>query len=199
MNPLFRDGDALTIVPCGGGLRRGDVIVFTPPGGDHKTVHRVVSVGPEGVRTRGDNNGSDDCWDLQPRDIVGRVVSLYRKGRQISIPGGAAGRLQHSAARLLRAGDLAFSNLFRGAYHRLARSHFAKRHLHGLLKKRIITVSRPEGAELQLLVGERLAGRLLPGRRAWTIRRPYLLFVDEASLPAGGRGLSDNKESHSLE
>ncbi len=190
MNPLFRDGDALTLVPCNGGLRRGDVIVFTPPGGEHMIVHRVVSVGPGGVRTRGDNCGSVDPWDLQPRDIAGRVVSLRRKRRQIPIPGGAAGRLQHSAVRLLRIGDYAFSNLFRGAYHRLARSRFSRRHLHGLLARRVITVNRPEGKELQLMVGNRLAGRLLPGQKSWTIWRPYLLFVDEETLPMNREAVS---------
>ena len=33
MNPIFRDGDALTLVPCDGNVRCGDVIVFTPPDG----------------------------------------------------------------------------------------------------------------------------------------------------------------------
>ncbi|MCX5834369.1 MAG: S24/S26 family peptidase [Deltaproteobacteria bacterium] len=195
MNPIFRDGDALRLEPCNGKVRRGDVIVFTPPEGDRKIIHRVISVGPEGARTRGDNNGSVDPWDLKPREIIGRVVSLRRNGREIAIPGGEMGRLQELAIRMLRRVDVSLTNLFRGSYHRLARSSFARRFLHGCFTTRVITVNRPEGKELQLLVGERLAGRLLPGKKAWTIWRPYLLFVDEETLPMGSGNLSDGKES----
>ena len=199
MNPIFRDGDALRLVPCNGTVRRGDVIVFMPPDNDRKIIHRVVSVGPEGIRTRGDNNGSGDPWDLKPHEIIGRVVSLRRNGKEIAIAGGVAGRLQELAVRILRRADVSLTNLFRGSYHRLAWSRFSKRHLHGLFPRRVITVNRPEGAELQLMVGNRLAGRLIPGQKSWTIWRPYLLFVDEASLPLGSKGASEEKESYSLE
>jgi len=195
MNPIFRDGDALTLVPCDGNVRRGDVIVFIPPDGERKIIHRVISVGPEGVRTRGDNNGSVDPWDLKHHEIIGQVVSLRRNGREIAIAGGVAGRLQELAVRMLRRVDKTFTNLFRGTYHRLAQSSFAKRHLHSLFLRRVITVNRPEGAELQLMVGNRLAGRLTSGQKSWTIWRPYLLFVDENSLPMGNGGVSDRTES----
>jgi hypothetical protein len=39
------------------------------------------------------------------------------------------------------------------------------------------------GKELQLLMGRRVIGRWLPGMSRWHIRRPFRLFVDEASLP----------------
>jgi len=199
MNPVFRDGDALTLLPCNGHVRVGDVIVFTPPDGERKIIHRVISIGPEGVRTRGDNNGCIDPWDLKPHEIIGRVVSLRRKGREITVPGGLQGRSQELGVRLLRRVDKTFANLFRGAYHRLAQSRFARRFLYGLFATRVITVNRPQGMEYQLLVGDHLAGWFRPGQKSWTIRRPYLLFVDEISLPTGDKGLSDNKESHLLE
>jgi hypothetical protein len=50
---------------------------------------------------------------------------------------------------------------------------------------RIISLNRPEGAELQLLVGQRVIGRRPAGRRYWLIRRPFMSFVDEKSLPSG--------------
>ncbi len=190
MNPVFRDGDALRLVTCNGTVRRGDVIVFMPPDSDRKIIHRVVSVGPTGIRTRGDNNGSGDPWDLKPHEIIGRVVSLRRNGKEIAIAGGVAGRLQELAVRMLRRVDKTFTNLFRGTYHRLAQSSFAKRHLHGCFATRVITVNRPEGAELQLMVGNRLAGRLIPGQKSWTIWRPYLLFVDEEALPVNREAFS---------
>lgn len=42
---------------------------------------------------------------------------------------------------------------------------------------------RPQGTELQLVWGRRVIGRRHPGRVRWHIRRPFLLFVDKATLP----------------
>ncbi len=47
MIPSLRPGDELEIVAYDQQqIRKGDVIVFIPPGGDAKIVHRVVSVVP---------------------------------------------------------------------------------------------------------------------------------------------------------
>lgn len=58
-------------------LRRGDVVSFSPPTSpDEVYTHRIESIGPRGIRTRGDINGARDPWTLQPRDLVGRVVAV---------------------------------------------------------------------------------------------------------------------------
>jgi signal peptidase I len=52
MRPLFRPGDRIVFVPCRvESLRRGDVIIFAPPGQEERVVHRVVSTGPGSIRT----------------------------------------------------------------------------------------------------------------------------------------------------
>lgn len=48
----------------------------------------------------------------------------------------------------------------------------------GRVATRIISLGRSEGTELQLLSGKRVIGRCY-----WHIRRPFLLVVDEDSLP----------------
>jgi hypothetical protein len=52
-----------------------------------------------------------------------------------------------------------------------------------IMKTKVISFDRAEGLELQLLMGRRVIGRWLPGMTQWLIRRPFRLFVDEASLP----------------
>ena len=54
MNPLFKNSDLLQIEPYGNKpIRVGDVIVYCPPQEDKTVIHRVVSIGSNGLRTRG--------------------------------------------------------------------------------------------------------------------------------------------------
>jgi signal peptidase I len=59
-------------------LRVGDVITYEPPESaehDGMITHRIVSIGPEGIRTRGDANATPDPWTLRPHHpTVPRVV-----------------------------------------------------------------------------------------------------------------------------
>lgn len=54
-------------------LRTGDVITFRPPPSAHvdgMVTHRIVAIGPDGIRTQGDANAAPDPWLLQPGDTV---------------------------------------------------------------------------------------------------------------------------------
>jgi len=51
------------------------------------------------------------------------------------------------------------------------------------MKTELIYLPRPEGLEWQLWWKRLLIGRKMPDQPHWTIRRPFRLFVDEASLP----------------
>jgi signal peptidase I len=61
-----------------GDLRIGDVITFRPPADaqvDGLVTHRIVGIGPEGIRTRGDAESARDPWMLQPQEpTLPRVV-----------------------------------------------------------------------------------------------------------------------------
>lgn len=184
MNPLLLNGDGLHIVPYKDrAIRPGDVAVFIPPGGETKIVHRVVSVDVKGIRTRGDNATTVDPWILSPDNIQGRVTYIQRKSGRRSIAGGFGGQLVAYSFRCTRLFDTVMSFLLRPFYHRLSRLASLRKILHGILKPRVLSFGRPEGIELQLVVGHWLIGRRLPGKEHWEIKRPFRLCVDEALLP----------------
>jgi signal peptidase I len=184
MNPLLVNGDGLHIVPYSGrAIRPGDVIVFIQPGGETKIVHRVVSVDAKGIKTRGDNATTVDPWTLTPDHILGRVTYIQRKNRRRIILGGFIGRMKAYSFRCARLVNAVVSFLLHPVYHRLSRSTLLRKTLHGILKPRVLFFRRPDGMELQLVVGHRLIGRRLPGKENWEIKRPFRLCVDEALLP----------------
>lgn len=184
MSPLFRPGDRILFDPCLiEDLRRGDVIIFNAPGQEERVVHRVVSTGPAGVRTKGDANLSSDSWAIRQQDIIGRAVSVERGGKTITVAGGLTGHLAAQVLGIFRKLDHRSSWVLHPVYHCLSRSGIAMRLLPVSMAPRIINLKRPDGTERQLLMGKKVIGRRLPGDRTWRIRRPFRLFVDERTLP----------------
>ncbi len=182
MNPLFRDGDIVKLVPYQGSeIRVGDVVAFGNPEGPGKVIHRVVAVDPGGIFTKGDNLPLVDDWTIAPGDILGKVVAIQRRGRILPVPRRAPASLYLLKTR--RWGDRALSRLFQPVYHRLARSGLFQGLLGDWMKPELLYFSRADGPEWQLWLGNLLIGRKLPHQAHWTIRRPFRLFVDEATLP----------------
>jgi len=184
MNPILKSGDRLHIVSCNGQpIRRGDVVVFVPPRGDSKIIHRVISVESRGIKTQGDNSSSPDEWILSPDRIIGRVIYAQRKNRKQRISGGLIGHFRGMTFRAISMVDSRVSTLLRPVYGRMAGSGIFRRWLPFQMRTRVLSFNRPEGTELQVLIGRWIVGRWLPGMSRWHIRRPYRLFVDEESLP----------------
>ena len=50
----------------------GDIIMFRS--GSHTVTHRITAVTPEGYRTRGDANNTEDAAVTPPEDVLGRVI-----------------------------------------------------------------------------------------------------------------------------
>jgi hypothetical protein len=184
MNPSLKAGDGLRVIPYEGRkVCVGDVVVFRPPGGNRDVVHRVVSVDPEGVRTRGDNNSQIDPRILQSADIIGRVVSAHRENNRITIHGGTWGRVLGPALRAKKQLNGTISRIFHPAYHALAKSGLIRTFLPLHRKTRVVAFYGPGGRELQLLLHNRVIGRRPPDRDQWHISRPFRLFIDESALP----------------
>jgi hypothetical protein len=182
MNPLFRDGDIVKLVPYQGSeIQVGDVVAFGNPDGPGKVIHRVVAVGPGGILTKGDNLPRADDWTITPGDILGKIVAIQRRGRLLPVPRRAPICLYLLKAR--RWCDRAASRLLQPMYHRLARSGLFQGLLGGWMKPELLCFSRGDGPEWQLWLGNLLIGRKLPHQAHWTIRRPFRLLVDEATLP----------------
>jgi hypothetical protein len=188
MRPLFRPGDRIRFVPCRiEELRRGDVIVFVPPGKKERVVHRIVSCGPDGIRTKGDANPYADAWTLWQENIAGHVVFLERKGRLIPVAGGLAGRLFAACICTFRTCDHLASHVLHPCYRGLAESGLIRALLPPSLRPKVITFARDGAAEMQLVLGRRIIGRCAPGEATWEIRRPFRLFVQEDSLPVSNQ------------
>ena len=184
MNPTLKAGDGLRVVPYENTpIRVGDVIVFHTPERQRHVTHRVISVGSRGVRTRGDNNNKTDSWILRPDEIKGRVVSACRGAESIPIRGGRRGIIYARSLWFVRHANSAISRILHPVYHRLAATGFFRRVLPYGAKPRIFSFTRHNGIEMQLLMGRWVIGRRRPGWEQWQVRRPFRLFVDEASLP----------------
>ncbi len=179
MNPTFRPGDLLTVAPYGrGGVRRGDVAIFRPPGEGRLIAHRIISAGADGLRTRGDNNDRQDPWTLRPEDIVGRVIGKDRWGKRRGLRGGAAGDIAGRVWRCLNMARLALFRVFRPAYRWANRTGIFRRILPFRLKSRLVAIQRPNGTEWQLTLGRTVIGRRPAGSEKWNIRRPFRPFLD---------------------
>lgn len=184
MHPTLRASDTIRIVPNGTRrIRSGDVVVFPRPGDGCLVVHRVVSAGPEGITTRGDNNLAKDPWVLSADMITGCVTSVMRGKRCRRIPEGLAGRLRTVPIRIRRRVSSWVSSLLCPAYHVLARNRSFRRFLAGRFAGRVFLFDCRGKKELRLMIGRRVAGRMLQERNRWQIRRPYRLFCDPSSLP----------------
>ncbi|MBM4430180.1 MAG: signal peptidase I, partial [Chloroflexi bacterium] len=123
MNPTLRQPDLLTVVRYGERrIQPGDVICFRPPQGSHTVVHRVVSVSAQGIRTRGDNNPSEDDHWLQPSDVLGQVVAARDSRGERRIAGSWHGQLTRRGVLLGRGVWRLGGRLLHGLYYALARS-----------------------------------------------------------------------------
>ena len=191
MNPVLKSGDRLVIIPCGDRrIRQGDVIVCNSPDDGSKVIHRVISMDSGGIKTRGDNSTGADPWILSSDQIVGRVAYARRGQRRRKVWGGPMGRLVAVTIRTLCLIDSMLSSSLRPVYHQLAKRGHLRKLLPAHLKARVVLLNRHSGRELQLLMGGRVIGRWLPEHKGWYIRRPFRLFVDEASLPKNDSRLS---------
>jgi len=184
MSPVLKTLDTIHVLLCKDKqILRGDVVVFSPPDSNDMVVHRVVSISGQGLKTRGDNNNDIDPWFLSPDRIVGRVVQAQRENRRLTIYGGIRGLLYASAVRFLCNIDSMISSFLNPAYHRLSQTGLFRRWLPDGMHMRLLSFNRSDGMEFQLLMAGHVIGRLLPGKNEWFIRRPFRLFVNEASLP----------------
>jgi signal peptidase len=186
MYPTVRAGDLLLLAPPDQfAPARGDVIVFRVPVTGECITHRIVRVVPGGFKTRGDNNSSIDPWVVEGSWIVGKVTAVERQAKRLVIEGGAGGYALFRLLRLRKALLRPLSRALSPGYQFLARAGHVSRIIPLQERMRVISLRRPQGNELRLLLGTVVVGRLPPGATRWLIRRPFRLWVDESSLPKG--------------
>lgn len=83
MNPTLVSGDVCIVVRSKEYVR-GDVVLYSSADGG-RVLHRVVVVGPRGLRTQGDANDSLDRDAVSLRCIEGKVVGVIRLSRLLHL------------------------------------------------------------------------------------------------------------------
>ena len=192
MIPTLRPLDLVEVSPYGGRLVQvGDVVAFLPRGKTVQVVHRVVGLSPEGVRTRGDNNVSEDHGFLRATDLNGHVIAAWRGQKRLKIYGGSVGHLIANAVRIIRKPDRFISWILRPAYDALAGSGALRQILPPGWRPRLVSYLVDGSIHYQLLLSGHLVGRYDHVFGVWRIKRPFKLLVDERSLPVPGREPTD--------
>ena len=183
MNPTLREPEMMEIVPYDNrALRVGDVVFFLPPQNDYPVVHRVARVTPAGMSTLGDNNIQEDPFLLQPKDIKGQVVAVWRGQKRRKIPGGLQGQLTSRWLRWRRIPGNGMSHLLHPLYHALSRGGLIARWLPAPLRPRVVVFQTQGQDQFRLLWGQHIIGRYDDQKRQWQIQRPFRLFVNERVL-----------------
>ena len=184
MAPTLKASDVLRVIPYGERkIRSGDTVVFRSPGSDRLVVHRVLSAGPGGIRTKGDNNLHGDPWVLSEDRIIGRVTSARRATRGRRISGGLAGRVRALSCWAMRRARSEMISWLRPAYLALAGSGLLRGCLPPALAPRMFVFEGRGRKRLRLMVGRRVVGRALAGENRWRISAPFRPFCDPESLP----------------
>jgi len=86
-------------------LSKGDVIVFRDNHdvfSESLIVHRIIDKRKDLLITKGDNNKTVDQYPITQKDIVGKVISLHREGRNRKISGGYFGLIIAKSKYFLR-------------------------------------------------------------------------------------------------
>jgi signal peptidase I len=177
MNPTLQNLDKLFYAPCNGeSIKRGDIVVFFDPKRSVKVIHRVKRSDSQGIVTMGDNNSQADASILHPDQIMGRIIYAERNNKRMRIYNGYLGAVQAAKVRRIRETKENLCIIMKQPY------YFLSGKLKLPVKKKVLTFQRPEGKELQIVIGSVVAARKLPGE-GWQIHPPFRLFLDESSLP----------------
>jgi signal peptidase len=105
MHPTIRDGEAVTVEPVEpGNVKRGDVVLYRTSSG--VIAHRVIRIErredkPGVFHLRGDASTSRDA-PVGAEQILGRVISVERMGRTVSLVNLRAKILDPVRVRLFR-------------------------------------------------------------------------------------------------
>ncbi len=183
MNPTLREPEMMEILSYyNRHLRDGDVVFFLPPQHDKLVVHRVVRVTPAGISTLGDNNTKEDAFLLQPKDIKGQVVAVWRGQKRRQIAGGLQGRLTSRWLHWRRIPSNGVAHLLHPFYYALYRCGLIARLLPAPFRPRVVVFQTQGQDKFRLLLGQHIIGRYDDQKRQWQIQRPFRLFVDERVL-----------------
>ena len=74
MVPTFQKGDLIVVSGKEADVSIGDIIVFDIGSKDYPIIHRVYDIRKNGdIITKGDNNGFEDPWIVNPESVHGKA------------------------------------------------------------------------------------------------------------------------------
>lgn len=192
MYPTLTGQDILEIDPAGTvNPKKGDVIMFEQPGEDSIIVHRVISVTPGGIITRGDNAGGVDPWIVDPREIKGRVIAAWRGAKRRIIRGGQRGRLAVYAFRLAGFFLKPLFDILQLSVSRLSGGGMLSFLLPAGMNPRILLFRSERTVTMRLLMGKRQVGIYDDRTGKWIIGKAARFFIDDAVLQEAAKALRD--------
>ncbi|MCX6690880.1 MAG: hypothetical protein NTW33_02205, partial [Methanoregula sp.] len=184
MNPTLKAPDLLDVVPyLGEKPRVGDIICFTPPGGEKNIVHRIIRITGSGIWTQGDNNFLADPALVQADHILGRVIGATRGNHQRKIACGTLGRFTHRRMCIRKSALNTIFKIIQLAKPALVLTRAISQLLPGRWKPRIVLFSSRNTRIMRLFFGASVTGEFNTIRGIWTIRFPFRLLVNETALP----------------
>jgi hypothetical protein len=179
MRMTFRSGDCIIfeyVQPVR--LKPGDLVVFRAvPDTGIDSVHRVVSVGQDGLDVRGDDNALHSVEQVPFENVLGRVTSVERKGRRLLVAGGISGGIW---ARLISREGIP-RRLLGWSYRLLRRSRVVRL----VWRPRIETlkIATDHGSVIRLTSSGKTIGKWCPEREILVLRKPWDLVVSARDCP----------------
>lgn len=179
MLPTLVTGDLLELVDYGSrSVQVGDIICFRRPNDGYLVVHRVLGVGYDGIRTRGDGSAADDEWRVCPVEIIGRVIAVRRGDRRYEILGGRLGILTMHLHRLARRAAGRLGRVMCATLQPLI-TQTVVRFLPARLRPRLVVFNN----QMRVFMANRCIGVFDVNQRRWRVRSWYQFFVDISKLP----------------
>jgi signal peptidase I len=183
MNPTLWQGDLLEVIPYHRtSIKVGDIIIFNSPHEEEFIAHRVVSISPDGIITKGDNNGHCDQWRLRNSAIIGKVIAATYSMKRRTLREGLLGLL-------LARSFYSMHEIFRGGCHHMSpiykfgASRDVLCRLGTLFIKPKIAIFKGNGkSSIMLLSGKHIIGRYNYNINRWNFFKLYRLFIDEDAL-----------------
>lgn len=189
MDPILLEGDLLEVLPYKDEqVKIGDIIVFYSPKSDAIIAHRAVSVKPDGICTRGDNNRFDDSWCLHRSAVIGKVISATRYQKRRDVQGGLLGlvlaRWRHRWYKLGRMCIYLIYTIYRfiPCLSILSQKILPSLGVH-FIKPKVAVFKANDNRKIILLSGERIIGEYSTINGQWHINFLFSFFIDRSALP----------------
>jgi len=173
MLPTFKPGQMLYIRPEQRAIKPGDVVVFQKE--NEYIVHRVVSVTPEGISTRGDNNPHGDPWLLTPDQVLGVVEKAEDWDKAHAVRGGKTALLQAKARWTLKTVCTRSLPWLGAPYRWLKAKGWVKKIWHPPVTQ--VQLQTNEGTMIKYVVRGKTVANWYPRQQRFLCRRPYDLVI----------------------